>query len=241
MITQVACLLCAATLSYADDAASRKALAELQGAWKLTEFGAGDDQGAIAEQQPRWVVKGNKVLYAGEELATLTLDPSGTPRVIDLALAKAKKTLEGIYVVEKDTWKICVNAEADGVKERPQEFSTKDKHGFRLLVFERDKAADGDVLAGVGGFVGIQLRFDQDKSALIVVDTIADSPARKAGLKKDDVIVKIDGGEPSSLLGAVMTIRRVKPGTETTLSVRRDGKDLDVKVKAGVIPFRYFD
>jgi uncharacterized protein (TIGR03067 family) len=240
MITQVACLLCAAAVSFADDAASKKALEELQGTWKLTEFGVGDDLGVLP-QQPRWVVKGNKVFYAGEELATLTLDPAGTPKVIDLALAKSKKTLEGIYVVEKDTWKICVNAEADGVKERPQEFATKDKPAFRLLVFERDKAKDGDELAGVGGFVGIQLRFDQGKSELIIVDTIPDSPARKAGLKKDDVIVKIGGGEPSSLVNAVNTIRQVKPGTEVTLSIRRDGKDLNVKVKAAVIPFRYFD
>src|SRR5690242_5215445 len=86
MITQVACLLCAAALSYADDAAAKKALAELQGNWKLTEFGVGEEQGVLP-QQPRWVVKGNKVFYAGEELAVLTLDPAGTPKVIDLALA----------------------------------------------------------------------------------------------------------------------------------------------------------
>jgi uncharacterized protein (TIGR03067 family) len=240
MITQVACLLCTAALSYTDDSASKKALAELQGTWKLTEFGIGDEL-SQEQMQPRWVVKGNKVFYAGAELATLTLDPAGTPKIIDLAVAKSKKTLEGIYVVEKDTWKICVSAEAEGVKERPQGFSTKDKPTYRLLVFERDKGEDTDVLAGVGAFVGIQISFDKEKNEVIIGDTIPESPARKAGLKKDDVILKIEGGQPSSLMGAVNTIRRFKPGSEVTFSIRRDGKETDIKVKAAVIPFRYFD
>ena len=109
------------------------------------------------------------------------------------------------------------------------------------MVFERVKAADADALAGISGFVGMMIRFDADKKEVVVDDTIAESPARKVGLKKGAVILKIDGTAPDSLVSAVNIIRQNRPGTEVALTIRRTGRESEVKLKAGVVPFFYLD
>jgi C-terminal processing protease CtpA/Prc len=145
--------------------------------------------------------------------------------------------LEGIYVVDDDTLKICVNPATDGVKERPGEFSTKDKPGHRLLVFKRDKDRKPDSIEGLAGFVGVQIKVDDDSKQVMVVDTNKGSPAEKAGLKKDDVLLKIGDQDATDLKSVVNTIRKVKPGSELSLRINRDGKEKDLTVKATVVPF----
>src|SRR5262249_20578001 len=146
---------------------------------------------------------------------------------------------EGIYAVEKDTLKICLNRLSDGVKERPGGFATQDKENLRLLVFERDRDARGDATEGMNGFVGLVLRYDRDRKEGAVGDTLEGGPARKAGLRKDDVILKIGGGEFTELRPAVEAVRQSKPGSELTFRVRRAGKESDITVKVGVVPFNF--
>jgi uncharacterized protein (TIGR03067 family) len=239
MSARIACLLIAVMPSVAfahaaDDA--KEKLAPLQGGWKFESI---EVDGSPSEMDTAfwWYIKGDKVLYGGSELATLTVDPGTSPKCIDLTFKEPKRVLEGIYVVADDTLKICVNQATDGVKERPGEFTTKDKSGHRLLVFKRDKDRKPDSIEGLAGFVGVQIKVDDDSKQVMVVDTIKGSPAEKAGLRKDDVFLKIGDQDATDLKSVVNTIRKVKPGSELTLRVKREGKEKDVTVKATVVPF----
>ena len=86
------------------------------------------------------------------------------------------------------------------------------------------------------GYIGIMFKFDDDKKTATVLETTADGPAAKAGVKAGDVITKIDGKAIDSSDAFVQKVGDVKPGDTLTLTVTRDGKDKEVKVKAGKRP-----
>jgi uncharacterized protein (TIGR03067 family) len=232
-------LLLAAPLRAADRPPETKAdtrVAELQGTWKLISIETNGEASDLTGNQPRWVVKGNKVLYGGDELAVLTADASATPKLLDVQLLNPKRVLEGIYAIEQDRLRICLNKQTEGVKERPHALSTKDQENWRLLVFERDRS-DADPNEGLTGFVGLALRLDAERQEVIVNEALGDSPAQKAGLQKDDVVLKIAGGEVTTLRSAIEAVRRTRPRTDLVFHIRRNGKETDITVKVGVLPF----
>src|ERR1700730_17366849 len=122
----------------------KKGQAEVQGTWKIVGLEARGEDAEFPANLPRWVIKGDKVFYAGEVLARLTIDPATTPRTVDLAFANPRQVFEGDYAVEVDPLKTSVNRLDAAVKERPLDFETKDKPGRRLLVLKREKAGADD-------------------------------------------------------------------------------------------------
>jgi uncharacterized protein (TIGR03067 family) len=227
-----------AVSSQQDEAPLSKDLAALQGTWKLVGFEA-DERDNDTVRIARWVIKKNKVMYAGEELATLTVD-AGNPKIIDLNFAAKKKMLEGVYSLDGDTLKICVSIMDDGVKQRPLDFETKGKSDRRLLIFKRGKAGD-DGTADANGFVGIQIKKGDDGMNVFVAGTLPKSPAEKAGLKKDDQILKIGATDATDLRQVVDLVRQAKPRSELSVRVRRGDKEHDIQVKVGVMPFFLLD
>ncbi len=221
----------------AEDRAAVRKPALPQGVWKLVSLERDGKVIDLAGRPLWWIIKGNKILYGGEELARATLDKTTTPPCLDLALRKPKRVHEGIFAVEKDTLRVCVNGQTEGVKDRPTGFDTKGHPDWRLLVFKRDRQRREDSTDGLPGFVGMAIKAVPDRTEVLVTDVIDGSPAQKAGLKKDDVVIAIDGQEPPDVGGAVKLVRQVKPGTLVTLRIRRGGKLQDLKIKAGVLPF----
>jgi uncharacterized protein (TIGR03067 family) len=223
------------------DAPPKGDLAALQGVWKVESLEVDGKEAEFPQNPLRWVIKGNKVFYGGAELAVLKPDDSTSPKLLDLEFVKLKRVLEGIYSVEGDTLKLCVNRQSEGAKERPQTFATEGKSDLRLLVFKRVKDAKGDEAEEGAGFVGIQIRRNDDDTEVSVAAALEGSPAEKAGLKKDDVLVKVGGEAATTLQGVIKAVRAVKPGSELTLRIKRDGKEQDVTVKVGVVPFFLLD
>jgi uncharacterized protein (TIGR03067 family) len=218
--------------------AVKKELAVLQGTWRLTALERNGEPFELPATPPRWVIKGNKVYYGGEELAVLTVEPSTTPRSVDLAFVRPKRELEAIYVVKGDTLKLCVNRQAEGVKERPLDFITKGKAGFRLLVFRRDK---GDGSEGLRGYAGLALRLGPGNKGVVVAQVLDGGAAKKAGLKRGDVLVKVAGQEVTTLREVIRLIGEVQPNARLTVRIRRDGRERDVTFTVGVMPFFYLD
>jgi putative serine protease PepD len=62
------------------------------------------------------------------------------------------------------------------------------------------------------------------------------SPAAKAGLQNGDLITAIDGKAVSSTDGFIATLDNYSPGDVVTLTVKRGGKTLSLKVTLGVRP-----
>ena len=76
---------------------------------------------------------------------------------------------------------------------------------------------------------------------LVVADVLEGAPAKKAGLRKDDVLRKIGDAEATDLRAFIDTVRRTKPGSELVIHIERSGKPQDITVKIGVMPFGYLD
>jgi uncharacterized protein (TIGR03067 family) len=224
------------------DVDKNKDLAALQGIWKLEGVESNGMARELPEKPPRWQIKGNKVYYGGSEFAVLTIvDGTAKPKSVDLMVLSSKRTLEGVCAVEKDSFKICLNMLTDGVKERPLDFDTEGKMGRRLLFFKRETAKDTDPNEGLNGYVGIAIRLNPERMDVEIMDLVDGGPGKKAGLMKDDVVLMVGAGKASDLRTTIDLVRACKPASEVMFHIRRGGKEEDVKVKIGVMPFMYLD
>src|SRR5262245_6648965 len=179
------CLMLSASLLSQPPSDAKKVLAELHGVWRLDAADADSGAVRLPESRPTVTIEGDRLLYGGEEVARITADSATDPKVIDLRFRGPERTYEGIYLVQKDTLKICLNGQSDGVKERPSGFKTEGHPERRLLSLKRLKPEE----AGPGtGFVGLQLGVDE-KKAVVVQAVLDGSPAKTAGLSKGDVLV----------------------------------------------------
>ena len=73
-------------------------------------------------------------------------------------------------------------------------------------------------------WLGLMIGPDKDSGAIVVLQVIADGPAQKAGLKANDLLIRIDGAKPATVQAAVKVIMALKPGKKVKLEVLRDGK-----------------
>lgn len=239
MLFALVLLLATPCLAAAEEGkGSKEGVSELQAKWKLTgvEVNGGEAELPV-DDLPVWEIKDGKVLYGPEELATLVVDGGVTPKTIDLQFVSPAKTYEGIYAVDGETLRICVNNTTDGVKQRPAELATKDQPGYRLLTFKRAAADDA---GPVRGFVGMALKLSEETQEVVIFEIVPDSPAKKADLHEGDILVEVAGVKASDLVTTVEAVRKVKPGSDLAITLRRDGKEQEITVKAGVFPFRFF-
>ncbi len=75
-----------------------------------------------------------------------------------------------------------------------------------------------------------QVHLPKDANGLIISDTETDSPADKAGIKRGDVIVAVNGKQIHDQDDLRLTISQMSPGSKVTLNVARDGKPMVVNV-----------
>jgi serine protease Do len=73
------------------------------------------------------------------------------------------------------------------------------------------------------------------ENGAVISDVTSGSPADKAGLKRGDAIVAIDGQEIKSSQDVVLYIRNKMAGDEVSVEVYRDSKKQSVKVELGVL------
>jgi len=83
------------------------------------------------------------------------------------------------------------------------------------------------------GYLGVQIRLNPDGKGILIMEIQPDSAASKAGLKAKDVILKIDGTEPTSLKEFIGLLDLKQPGDQVTLEIQRDGKEEKIKVTLG--------
>lgn len=76
------------------------------------------------------------------------------------------------------------------------------------------------------------------RQGVYVVDVVKSGPADKAGLKPGDIIVSINGQPIKNALALRSIIITRELGTELTLGVVRGSKELELKVRVGVVSER---
>jgi uncharacterized protein (TIGR03067 family) len=127
--------------------AAKKELGKMKGGWQLVR---GEEGG---EPVSEYVVKNLEMVVKGDQLTfnniapltdkastlTIKLDPSTTPRCIDLKVEAGSlkgTVLEGVYEVKADELKLCLHF-AGGTRNRPLEFETRSGSNRVLLVLKR--------------------------------------------------------------------------------------------------------
>lgn len=92
-----------------------------------------------------------------------------------------------------------------------------------------------------GTFSGIGIEVTIKDDLLTVVSPIADTPADKADLRANDIILEIDGVKTKNM-GPYEAIKKLKgkPGTPVTISVHRKGWDelKEIKLVRDIIPLQ---
>ena len=87
--------------------------------------------------------------------------------------------------------------------------------------------------------VGIQLTQDEETKKLVVISPIEDSPAFTAGIQAKDIISKIDGKTTEGMdTNQAVSLIRGQVNTEVTLTILRDKKEIDFKLKRAKIEIR---
>ncbi|MDF3059821.1 MAG: protease Do [Rariglobus sp.] len=77
------------------------------------------------------------------------------------------------------------------------------------------------------------LGVNRGTKGVAISDVVKDSPAAKAGLKRNDIIVKIDNRAVDSQLALRLIVAQIVPDTEVNVTVLREGKEKNFKVKVG--------
>ena len=84
--------------------------------------------------------------------------------------------------------------------------------------------------------VGIQLTQDEKTKKLVVISPIEDTPAFTAGILAKDIITKIDGKSTVGMdTNQAVSLIRGQVNTEVTLTILREGKEIDFKLKRAKI------
>jgi hypothetical protein len=84
--------------------------------------------------------------------------------------------------------------------------------------------------AGVWGFA-VDKAADDEDAGVTVKEVVAESPAAVGGLKVGDRLLTLDGRWTDSVADTFIAASVVKPGREVAVVVKRDGKEVTLKVK----------
>jgi serine protease Do len=71
---------------------------------------------------------------------------------------------------------------------------------------------------------------------VLIAEVIPDSPAEQAGLKQGDIIIKYNGEVVKHMGALISDIALIDPGTKISLTIFRDGKEIQVPVVIGKRP-----
>lgn len=173
--------------------------------------------------------------YENSKKYTMTSDDNASLiEKIKTSADTISKLLEDKYIGElneEDMLDGAIKGMVDGVGDVYTEYYTKsDLEDFTAST--------------LGNYVGIgiYMQADKEEDAITIISPIQDSPAEKAGLLPGDKIIKVNGKDYKAKdLNEVSSIIKGEPGTEVELTILRDGKTFDIKVKRDNVHINYVD
>jgi len=142
-----------------------------------------------------------------------------------IKFVKVVNIIERYYVEPLSTNQIVEKLLKGGIAELDAHSSFLDKKGYKEL-----QVTTNGEFGGLGIVVGMR------KGVLTIISPIDDTPAYKAGVKANDVILKIDDKATIDMtLDEAVNLMRGKPGSKITLTLVRDGKPVIVHITRAII------
>ncbi len=106
---------------------------------------------------------------------------------------------------------------------------------YSLYMDQEESKSFNEQVEGKYTGVGIEILIQQDGS-VIINRVFEDSPAAKAGLQKDDIIIKVNGEDITTENAYnVPTMIKDSGKSEAKVTVKRDDKELDFDLKLAVV------
>lgn len=164
----------------------------------------------------------------------LTFENKIVPKIANLNYGKPADVNFALFW---DAWAIVKNKFYGGINNQKMVYGAISgmmdslKDPYSLFMDPDDAKRFSDDLSGSFGGIGAQL--ESKNNMMVIVAPLADSPAQKAGLKAQDIIIKVDGTEVSQLgfYEAINKIRGEKD-TKVKLTIAREGweetKDFEI-------------
>lgn len=139
-------------------------------------------------------------------------------------MQQALDTIDEIYYRRVDRGRLVDRGIEGAVASLRDQFS----HYFDPQTYRRFEHATNPSFSGIG----VTVRPQRDGGELTIESVIPDTPAARAGLRRGDRIVAVDGralaGRPSS---ASIALIKGEPGTEVGLTIARDGRRLHERIE----------
>jgi len=159
-------------------------------------------------------------------LLIVGLQAKNNPRFDDyMKFVKTVNIIEKYYVEPMSVSEIIEKLLKGGLKEFDAHSSFLDKKGFKELQIDTN-----------GEFGGLGIVVGMRNGVLTVIAPIDDTPAYKAGVKANDVILKInDKATIDMSLDEAVHLMRGKPGTKITLTLIRNHKAVVVHITRAII------
>ena len=96
---------------------------------------------------------------------------------------------------------------------------------------EWDELTDSVVVGSTTAFLGVS--FSSDRTINKIEAISKNEGAEAAGMKKDDVIIKINGAETKNRSQFRRAMKKLKPGDDATFTVQRGEEEIDFDVTLG--------
>jgi serine protease Do len=84
------------------------------------------------------------------------------------------------------------------------------------------------------GWLGVSV--ENSDNGVTVAGVERASPAARAGLRQGDAILAVNGERIEGSRGLIRTVAAVSPGSDVSLTIRRQGREMDVSITVGRRP-----
>lgn len=116
-------------------------------------------------------------------------------------------------------------------------------YGDKYTVYYTPEEYKSLVESTSGTFYGIGAACQKsDEGGIVIVEPYEDAPAYKAGIRKGDRVIKVDGKDIMDMdLSAAVALIKGDKGTQVTLTVVRDSQTMDISIKRDAVNIKTVD